>query len=739
MRDHSDPPYPAGFHVLAAIAGRAIPFASSDGRTFVHIPVSRHGRRSLPLRSDHFRDWFFAQTYGDLDRIPTHQSFGVICRYLEAEARRSRDTTDLIVARRVFGSRDRIQIDLANSEGQFIDIDSHGHRVAAGADCVAFETSPSTGELPPPEPPRPDSSGGDSPLSFLRSLLRLGAPDSPPWLKCLAWLLAALRGTGPLPILVLRGPSASGKSVAARILRNLIDPCLSRLNPNPRSARELFDLARHHWVLVLDHLSSLSPGLCDAICRLSSGAALTIREPNRRDPVQLWLRRPILITVTDRFTLPKDLASRALIVDLDPLTPETCLTEEIVGDTGLQAHPQLLGALCDALSRALANRPKPVSTASRHADVLAWACAAFPDLAPQFRAAIEEPPPPHPVTAAIRRLLSTQPSSSWTGSATDLVKLIRMGPTPRALSAHLHNSVLDLADAGIDVQFRRLPGGARVIDLFASQLPPTPPQPPQKTPPTPPPEIPPSSGFCVTNGFPTAPKARTASRTHDHRGPSPNSRGPRQSPIPIVKADRPGPASAASPGPRGPRRAPTPIAKPDRPGPRPPAPDPVSEASPDPASEASPTSRGPQQASIRIPKPDRPGPRPPAPGPASEASQLPSRLHHRRNDVLRPAGIAVRRTVPDGAAEGAHVDHLRVYRVGKHALAPFEVVPLDAEPTVPAIRGLPDGRFEAGRVEHSRRARIRRDIEDVLVFVQNALPRLAGIGGKEDSAAGIAC
>src|ERR1019366_5542465 len=62
----------------------------------------------------------------------------------------------------------------------------------------------------------------------------------------------------------------------------------------------------------------------------------------------------------------------------------------------------------------------------------------------------------------------------------------------------LRASILPLADAGIDVQFRRLPGGVRVIDLFASQNPPPPPQPLPEQELTPTQEIPPPPGLCVT-------------------------------------------------------------------------------------------------------------------------------------------------------------------------------------------------------------------------------------------------
>jgi Cdc6-like AAA superfamily ATPase len=58
------------------------------------------------------------------------------------------------------------------------------------------------------------SEAGDaSPLDALRSCLNLPTRDA--WLRCLAWLLAALRPSGPFPILILQGPPGSGKTFVA--------------------------------------------------------------------------------------------------------------------------------------------------------------------------------------------------------------------------------------------------------------------------------------------------------------------------------------------------------------------------------------------------------------------------------------------------------------------------------------------------------------------------------------------
>ena len=452
------------FDQFLNVAQRTSPFLASGGRAFatVNAPIPV-GVLALPIRSRAFRQWFFDQCYSTCNTIPTGQTFAAILHHLDAQAARDPADRNIVVPVRVASAGNgsgQILIDLANPSGEFIEISPGGWRIHSGRG-FPFETSPSTLSLPYPEPPTSEA----DPLDTLRATLNLGPPDGPAWLRTLAWLLAALRGAGPYPILILRGPAGSGKSFAGRALRAVIDPCVSSFAPLPIRPRELPVFARHNLILAFDHVESLTPALADSLCRLSSGAGIACREPGQPEPLQLWIRRPILLTVAAGWTPPPGIAARALTVDLPPLQErrlESDLTAAIE-----QALPKILGALCDAISRALAAPPAPGPFPTRHADTLAWAQAAFPCRTTQLRDAFQITAPTDPLVDSVRELLAVNPS--WSGTATDLLKLMPIAPDARALSAKMRKAVLPLAEAGIDIQFPRLPGGVRVIELFASQ------------------------------------------------------------------------------------------------------------------------------------------------------------------------------------------------------------------------------------------------------------------------------
>jgi len=246
------------------------------------------------------------------------------------------------------------------------------------------------------------------------------------------------------------------------------------LTPIPPSVRDLLTLARHNWILAFDHVFTLSAQLSDALCRLSSDLGVTLRETPgpASEPLQQNLSRPILLTVTGRWSCPSDIAQRALTVTFPPLTAGSRPEESLLAPLDA-AWPAILAALCSVVSTALARLPQIELPTGRCATALAWAVAASPALGAteeEMRLAFDPLPPPHPIVEAVRNLLEQR--RHFAGSATDLLELLQpFAPcrTPKGVSQQLRNAVLTLADAGIELKFRRLHEGARVIHLREDQ------------------------------------------------------------------------------------------------------------------------------------------------------------------------------------------------------------------------------------------------------------------------------
>ena len=465
---------------LVQLLEPGLPFTSQEGQAFFRLPVpSSGGYLIFPVRSHAFRDWFYAAAYHHLNLTPSAYAFSLILTLLEARASWDPDNQRLNTFRRVAfrGSAlapNQILLDLANPEAQFVEISPTGWTVTAGANAL-LQSSRSTLQLPVPinsQPGTPlDGATPPSALGTLSSSLNLATAQD--WLRCLTWLLAALRPTGPYPILVLRGPAASGKSFAARVLRSLIDPASAPLSTLPHNPDHLSALARQNWVLAFDHVSQLSPQLSDAFCRLASGAGASVREsPSSslpRDLLLLNLRRPMIVTVTDCWDPAPDFASRALTVTLAGLPAEKRRPESGLLATLNAAYAGILGALCTAVSTALSRVPTiQPAAAPRYADALAWAMAAAPALG-VTESAIQDAlleTPPDPFLQALKSLLP--PAGEWTGSATDLLASLPASPRysdPATLSKYLKKRTAALFDAGLSTRSFRRPGGDRIIQI----------------------------------------------------------------------------------------------------------------------------------------------------------------------------------------------------------------------------------------------------------------------------------
>jgi len=510
------------------------PLLATGGRAFLRTTTGP----TFAIRSSNFRQYFFALANARLGLTPSHRQWSDICRHLEGEASHNPDHRDILVSRRVAPNfeANSIHIDISNNTGDFIEVTPTAWRIVTNAsisDSLPFETSPGARALIPPEP------ADDNSLDRLRTLLNLGAPDSVSWLRTLTWLLCALRPEGPYPILVLRGPAASGKTIAGRILRSLIDNHAAPFTPTPRSSAQLLHLAHHNWVLAFDQVSHLSPGLADTMCRITSGAGLALKLDDHDAPVQQTIRRPILLVITPDCTLPKSIADRALFVDLPPL--ESPQPEPILVET-LAAHlPKIFGALCDLLSKCLAAQPAITATSTRHVTAVSWAAPAHPGIP----AAVDQPEPPPAFVLAIADFL--RPLGTWTGTVPQLLLATRLAPNPNALSRLLTTHTLTLHDHGIEFT-RHHKKDARLLTLrnvSPLDTPPPQPQSPQLNPPIDMPAR--TSAECVTVTLPNS--ARSAlllqSRTPALSHPAPQNPSNTR-PVPQPSGPSLSPPSASS-------------------------------------------------------------------------------------------------------------------------------------------------------------------------------------------------
>jgi hypothetical protein len=223
--------------------------------------------------------------------------------------------------------------------------------------------------------PIPERGGS---LAELRELLAFEA-DGDAWILCAAWLVGALQVGRPYAALAFADQQGRGKTVRARLLRNLIDPNLCDVERPPSCSDDLFTAVGSAHVVVYDNLSALPEWLADDLCCVATGGALRKRKLYTNSDVSIVrVMKPLILTGIAEITR-SDLASRCLRVELGPLTrrrTEAALTAEYDA-----AKPRMLGALLDAVACSLRRLDETtVDDLPRLADFARWATAAEPGL-----------------------------------------------------------------------------------------------------------------------------------------------------------------------------------------------------------------------------------------------------------------------------------------------------------------------------------------------------------------------
>jgi len=447
------PRIPNPDQALLRHARGATPFCSKDGEPCASLPAHLDARTVHPIRSAEFRDWLTSNFYGEFEAAPPPGAYRSAIRTLEANARYG-DFPTQKVDRRVSFEGDpyapsKIILDLALDSGDLLEITSHGRQTTSNL-RHCFRRSPTT--LPLPDP----SSQPTSQPSILRPFLNTSTDAD--FTRCLTWLTASLRPTGPYPILVLTGPTGSGKSFVARALRALVDPSTVPINRLPPRDHDLLKLAFHNWMLVFDLVHRMGRKMSETLCAISSGDAYEIPQPDLRNPLVFQIARPIILIApydeTQRaWTPPRTLAARTITVDLPRLTamkPEAYLWRKFE-----EIRPAAFATLCEAVSTALRRiRDIELGNVTRFPDCAAWTAAAAPALGLDESEIIEPFTTrtsiwlgADPLRDAIHALLDINPT--WTGQAADLLNHLR---------DRIPNSTLPNTPKGLSQALDRMPG-----------------------------------------------------------------------------------------------------------------------------------------------------------------------------------------------------------------------------------------------------------------------------------------
>jgi putative DNA primase/helicase len=405
---------------LVRLGERLTLWCTPDDQAIATIPVGDHFENRA-LRSGYVRRWLSGRAFEELCIAPSTQAIDDTLRVFEAQAWKGgmiQETWNRVGAR-----GGKLYIDLCDADWQVIEIGPGGFEVIAGT-RLPFMRSTRQRPLCKPE--------AGYTINEFRRFANVKTEDD--FILTAGWLVGSLAPRGPYAGLFVYGEHGSGKTGFLSSIADLIDPAKPSTQGPPREERDLFASAHRRRLLALDNLSRIEAPLSDAICRLLSGSGFAARALHTdKDENSFDGARPLVANgiadVADR----ADLNDRAIIVRLATITERRRRPQSELEADWETAKPRIVGALCTALSAAMANFNSVALTSySRNAELEKWVAAAEPGLgweAGTFADAYRRNRLDSAdtifesdlVAMAILDFMERQGLQYWEGSATDLL------------------------------------------------------------------------------------------------------------------------------------------------------------------------------------------------------------------------------------------------------------------------------------------------------------------------------
>jgi len=460
-----------------------------DHTAYVTFPAKRGHRENRRVESKEFARWIASRAYAQGLTPPSKGTLDDSLRLLCARALDDGPLREPWL--RVGAEGGAWFLDLGRDDWSVVKITRDGWQVLHEHDCPMLR-SPAMTALPMPAQVMGDS---------IAALRPFANTDEAGFALLVAWLLAALRPRGPFPILMLNGEQGSAKSTLSRLLRSLVDPNIAPVRSPPKDETDLIVSARNAHVLALDNVSSISGDLSDALCRIATGGGFSARvKYSDAEENVAYVKNPIILNGIPSFASRPDLASRSLIVRLEPIPDDLRKTEEEIETEWAAAAPTILGALLDVLSFALSKleKTKP-PRAARMADFerlieaasprMGWPAGWFSSIYQGNRdeldaGAIEA----DPVASALISFIHDDEPRGWAGTATRLLDLLspKVGEsirrsrgwpqTPIKLSNDLARAAPLLRRHGITIA--RKHSGERTLTIMVAEAAPAAPEAP---------------------------------------------------------------------------------------------------------------------------------------------------------------------------------------------------------------------------------------------------------------------
>ena len=339
------------------MSGFCTAFKGSNGAMYVRVEHPKYPQynRTVPLSDVGPTDAtlhdligkMYEEETNNLVKIPIRES---ACAMFLSDARVNAGTIDtaIRVAHAGAGGATTIYIDrgISTESDRYIKVTRDNVSVGNDSGDFYFVREGNTGELPVPDM--------SSTYSTLPPLLTLTEEDKR---TAFLWCMQTLLPLSAYVNLAIDAPSGSGKSTLVAYLRGITDPHKDFLTEIPLPDRLLDFMVKgvRTHVLSYDNLSVIPDWFSENACRVSKGTEVSVKTLYTTTGLtEIRTKNPLIFSGIHLMPIMKgDLIRRSLMLKLPPRSRNTDSTEAKLAREFEAIHPQLLGALLNAVRGAL--------------------------------------------------------------------------------------------------------------------------------------------------------------------------------------------------------------------------------------------------------------------------------------------------------------------------------------------------------------------------------------------------
>ena len=203
--------------------------------------------------------------------------------------------------------------------------------------------------------------GGDY-LRLLKPYINL---DKNSFLLFAVWLVHCLCKSSSHFGLLVSGGQGTGKSTLTELIQRLIDPSQTSKAILPRSVRDLLVTLYNSYLLCFDNTRTLSDRFSDILCSAITGATASFRELyTTKAQASMPLHNIIVLNGIDIVPKQSDLAERCLLLNPIKISPDKRRADQDYWMAFEKDRPLILGAMFDALAKAMSLFPSIHLTSS---------------------------------------------------------------------------------------------------------------------------------------------------------------------------------------------------------------------------------------------------------------------------------------------------------------------------------------------------------------------------------------